>query len=470
MLWLAWAGWAGATTLEDTPCPFTDDIATHRATCQRLTREDEGTRIAFDMAVLTPKHRKSMGTVVYIPGGPGEAPVSEDKAFGSLLVPLADLTIILFNPRGTQGTEPRLECDFGPLIWQDNFGNEASQEVLKGCIERFERDGPAPERFTSLEIAEDIDAMIEASGTVRAGLYGISYGTEAALHLIAQAPPWLDFAILDSVSVPGLSGVEDEIRARDRFLEALDIRCFEQEGCPALARDGATSLSGWAARFDAAPLTLYMQGGEEWTFDGAEMLDYLAQLGGYPHGLDLARTTIRMLETSRLRALGWMSADLSTNAEFMAHSLPLMLQAYADTFAPEDFGIAAKPTRYATDRESMVQSLMFQRLWRGTRPRERAFLDGESGETPVPVLVLSGGLDPFTPMEWAEALDARFSGLQRYIFPLLGHAVSLGPVAAKNDDAMTKQLRCAREAVQAFLDPTLTAGRDCTRYKAGEME
>ena len=465
---LLWAGSAQGAVLKDRDCPYAEAPSTHIAACSRFFRDDEGTGIAFDIAVLTPIQEKSVGTVVYIPGGPGEAPVSEDGLFDDLLMPFSDRKIIVFNPRGTLGTLPRMECDFGALIWKDDFGGPKSQDVLESCIERFQRDGPDPAHFTSLEIAEDIDAMLGALGIVRAGVYGISYGTEAALHLLAQAPRWLDFAILDSVSVPGLSGIEDEIMARDRFLEALDIQCFEQKRCPAIARGTARTLSDWAARFDEEPLALYIRDNEKWTFTGADILDYLAQLGAYPDGLAIAKTTLRMLETSRLRAMGWMSADLSANTEFAEQSLPLMLQAYADTFDPSDFQTIAKPTRYARNSENAVRELEFQRLWRGTRQRENAFLDDDAQMVPVPVLVLSGRLDPFTPVEWAEALEVRFSGLERYVFPLLGHALSVGPVTVEGDETMTMQLRCAREAVYAFLDPTLIAGRDCRQYEAGE--
>ncbi len=467
---LIWAGDANGATLEDQPCPYSDELSTHAVACSRFTRKDDGVTIAFDVAILTPKQRKSVGNVVYIPGGPGEAPVAEDGLFDALLTSFPNRTIILFNPRGTQGTKPRLQCDFGTLIWKDDFGGEKSQEVLRKCINRFKSDGPDPMRFTSLEVAKDVDALLPALGIVRAGLYGISYGTEASLHLLAQAPPWLDFVILDSVSVPGLSGIEDEIMARDRFLEALDTRCFKQRHCLDIVRGDAETLSDWAARFDKEPIALFMRNGEEWTLTGADTLDYLAQLGSYPDGLNLAQTTVQTLETSRLRAMGWMSSDLSANMEFAEENLPLMLQAYADTFDPRDFETVTMPTRYPRNGDNAKKELEFHRLWRADRPREDVFLDGDATKAPVPTLILSGGLDPFTPVEWAEALDTRFSGLKRYVFPLLGHAVSTGSVTLTDNDEIAVQLRCARKVVHAFLDPMLTKDQDCTGYKTGKME
>ena|GEM_PF-3262732 len=465
-LFVALSGEVGATSLDETPCPFADDLISHRAACSRFDREDDGTRIAFDIAILTPRARRSIGHVLYIPGGPGEAPVTEDGLYTDILLPFANRTIVLFNPRGTEGTAPRLECDFGAKIWDEDFGGEEERAVLNGCIERIARDGPDPARFTSLEIAEDIDALIRALGIQKAGLYGISYGTEAGLHLLAQELSWLEFVILDSVSVPGLSGVADEIVARDRFLAALNRMCFAQRECSPYARVVGDTLHDWAAEFDADPLPLHPVEGVDWTYDGTEMLDYLAQYGAYRDGLALAVSVIDMLATGRLGALAWMKADAVSNTEFTRDSLPLMLQAYADTFDPQDFETIQSPTRYARDIDIAADLLEFYRLWRGEQPREAMLLNGARQPVGVPALILSGGIDPFTPVEWAEALHARFTGLQHYIYPLLGHAVSIDAGGVNTRTPMGTQMHCASGSVRAFLDPTLKPDRPCEAYEA----
>lgn len=457
---------AGAATLAPKPCPFARKIASHRAACSRLERGEGGTRVAFDVAVLTPSTRRSTGHVVYIPGGPGEAPVSADGLFADLLAPFSDRTVILFNPRGTLGTEPRMTCDFGDLVWEETFGDARARAVLRACIDRLDREGPDRALFSSSGIAEDIDALIRALGVARAGLYGISYGTEAGLHLIARAPRWLGFAILDSVSVPGVSGMADEMAARDRFLAEIDRTCFTEERCSALVRDGAESLADWVGQFDETPLVLHLDRGGEWALDGAEMLDTLGQLAAYPDGLDLSLHLVALLQTGRLSATGWIRTDIAANTAFAARSLPLMLEAYSDTFEEGDAALLDRPTRYTRDRNSAAVQLAFQRLWHGARPREANFLDGAAQAVPVPVLVLSGGVDPFTPVEWARALHGRFTGLDHYIFPLLGHAVSIVPTLSVSDAEMTAQLRCAHGVMRAFLNPTLRPDAACRAYRS----
>ncbi len=453
-------------TIAPVACPFETPPPDHHATCLRATRDDGGARISFDVATLSPHDGSGADPVLYIPGGPGEAPVAADGYHADLLSFLFDRPVILFNPRGTAGTDPRPVCDFGDTLFDEDFGNDASREILAGCIARMEGEGVDPEWFTSRRIADDIDALVRALGIGRAGVYGISYGTEAGLHLIADRPGWLGFAILDSVSVPGLSGTRDEIEGRDRFLAALDDSCFARARCIPIARHGAADLADWAARFDEAPLTLHLTDDIAWSFDGSDVLDYLAGLAVYPDGLGLAQGTIDAFATARLRAMGWMLTDTLYDLDFVRESLPLMLQAYADTFEPADFETVRAPSRYDRDLDDAANLLAFYRLWRGARPREAAFLDAPAREAGVPVLVLSGGLDPLTPPEWAAALHARLTGLEHYVYPLLGHAVSLSRTGDAVSEEMDRQIACAGRAVPAFLDPAIPADPDCDAYRA----
>lgn len=457
---------AEATPLTPIPCPFdTESITTHHATCSRFNREDRGARIGFDVAVMMPQIRKGIGHVLYIPGGPGDAPVAADGWFGDILRIFPDRTLILFNPRGTKGTTPRLDCPLGETVWQEDFADGEVRDILQDCHMRFAEEGPDPMLFTSQHIAEDVMALVAALGLDRVGIYGISYGTEAALHIVATAPDWLDFAILDSVSVPGVAGTAEIIAARDRFLDALSERCFTAKGCTPFARTGYESLTEWAAQFDVKPLALHMNDATVWTLDGTAMLDQLTQLSIYPNGLSLAQVTIDHLATNRISALGglWMLNVYSI--EYIRENLPLLLQAYADTFEPSDYEILNRESVYPRDRQAEHQFLGLYALWRGAQPREANFLNAAPrGAVPVPVLVLSGGLDTLTPPEWAIALHQRFAGMAHYLYPLLGHAVSIGQASEDNGPEMAAQMRCAGAAIQVFLDPTQQQDDECKNY------
>lgn len=459
--------------MADIDCPFDTAPfkATHTADCARFAYRDGDTDIAFDIAILAPVAHATDRAILYIPGGPGDTPVSEYGPPPDLVTRFADRLFVTFNPRGTDGTEPRLACDLGPGIWNEDFTGQEARRIIHACRSDLPVTPQRPDLFSSRAIADDIDRFVRQMGLDRVGLFGVSYGTEAALHLAADAPDWLDFAILDSLSLPGLSGFEDELRARDRFLSALDETCFEDGACIDLVRGGGASLASWAAAFDETPLTFTLGPDDApWSLDGAEMLDYLAGLGSYPDGLDIASALIGLLETNRLSALAWIRLDLTDTVEFAAESTPLSLQAYSDTYTMADREAVETPTVYATDRDGLSTLLDFYEIWSEGQPREAHFLatGRDAAPSPVPVLVLSGGLDSATPAEWANGLENRFTGLTRYIFPHLGHAVSFGTAAGMTNLDIRHEMLCAADAITAFTDQTASLPDDCTPYRVGD--
>ncbi len=458
-------GMASAASLDTERCAEELTVETHRTACSRYT--DDTGKIAFDVAVFSPTGGKSKGHVIYIPGGPGEIP-TRDGPPADLFAYLREHTLIAFAPRGVEGSTPHIHCDLGDGIWNEEYSAEEGLTALRACRDRLSAKGIDPGTVTSAAIAKDIDALVRVLGVDRAGVYGISYGTEPALHLLADPPGWLDFAILDSVSVPGISGIIEERAARERFLATLDRQCFAQKTCGPLTRMGNTDLTEWAAQFDAEPLEFSLSKGDVWSFDSTDMLDFLGTLGTYVEGLQMATDLVDLLATSRLQALGWIRADLEGAVAFSDEALPLMLEAYSDTFSPQDFDTVAAQGRYATDIDDWRVQLQFQQFWRGDRPGEAAFIPETAAPTPtVRTLILSGGIDPATPQEWAARLDHRFTGLTRYVFPVLGHAVSLGNPGWVEDETVSDQMLCANAAVRAFLDPTMRVNAHCRRYKTG---
>ncbi len=468
-------GAAQAASLDGIDCPFAAEThaPTHRAQCYRFTREDAGVSVSFDIARLTPTGGPGKGAVLYIPGGPGDGPVSEDGPPPDLLAYFRDHTVLMLNPRGVPGTSPRMDCDFNAFLWQEELDREAALPALGACRAAVDQAGLSPALFNARAIADDIAEMIPALGLSQAGLYAISYGTEAALHLIADAPQWLGFAILDSVSPPGLSGYDDELAARDRFLDAVSERCFTGERCGPLTRMGYDGLADWAAQFDETPVTFSIGPDEaDWSMDGADVLDFLGELSAYPDGVLVAIALVDQLASNRLGAIGFMREDIASSVDFMRPNLPLSLSAYADTYSDADLKAIAYPVRYPTDQNGWRDLLSAYATWQGNDAREAAFIPEFGPPSPLKsrVLILSGGLDTATPVPWAGALERRFSGLERFIFPTLGHAVSFGAGADTDDADIARELRCASTAVRAFVDPAVSLSDPCSLYRIGATQ
>lgn len=465
----AWAQ-AGPDTLRMTECPFVDgDVpASHLAKCYRLTRANAPMDVTFDIAVITRiKPQPKAGAVIYIPGGPGDAPVAAVPVPETMLAAFPDHAVVMFNPRGTPGTDPVPACDFGPSLWDEEFSGEPALEQVRECRDLIE-ETLDPSAFDARRIADDIEAMVAALKLRKAGVYGVSYGTEPALYLLDNAPDWLDFAILDSVSLPGVAGTATERMARDRFLARIDGDCFAEQDCGALVTGSYDDLSGWAEQFDAAPLSFTLgPDGAVWQLDGPEMLDYIASLSAYPMGLEYARDLIAALESNRLGAIGWIREDIAQSIEFAADSLVLSMEAYGDSVTEADEAALAEETAYRSDIEEGRALYAIYRAWNRTGRIETPFTQRPLPDPmrEVPILAMSGGLDAVTPLEWAAELSGRYPALVHYIYPHLGHAVSFADPAEANTQPLRTELACAQQTLRRFIETSKTKGSDCERFR-----
>ena len=443
--------------VKEAPCPFDWEPKTHRATCFSVTQADGGTTMGADFA---PSNEAAGPPVVHLPGGPGETPVGEDGTIKAILTLFPDRRVLTMNPRGVKGSGDHPRCNVAPLL-EDELAADAARTLGRRC-----RKATAAidfRRFDPRRLAADVDAFVRARDVERAVAHGVSFGTETALRLAEAPPPWLEAVVLDSFSPPDALDLAGQMAASDRFLAAVDAWCYGGEDDCA---DGG-DLNGWLAKFDGEPLVVEgMKSAETpWQLDAAEMAGFLAGLAGYPDGVVVAVSQLTWLEDDPKAAVAWMAEYIDGNAAFVADSLPLTLSAYGGSLTDADRALPEKlrtePPPYPTAIEDLEAYLALLEGW--AEPKAAAW--SPPARFDVPVLVLSGGLDPLTPPEWAEELDRALAQKgARYVFPELGHAVSLGDDWAEDAD-IRRQLGCAAALAAAF--PQMPDD-DCEEYRADD--
>lgn len=443
-----------ARDLTPVDCPYAEgDIPEHySAKCHRMAWADSGTDYSTTVAVLTPAAEDRLETpVIYSPGGPGDAPVNENADIVSILALLPDRVMITLNPRGVKGAAPRPQCEFDPDFWREELTSEREDEITRDCREAVTL---RMDRLDAPVLAQDIDAMVRALEIERAGIFGISYGTESVLHLLVEQPEWLAFAILDSVSLPGKIGTVDRLRARDRFLGIIDRLCFEERQCPDSLVDGYDDLLGWTAQFDEKPVKVELGPKDEpWLLDGQDMLDFLASMSSYPDGAGYGPVFIEVFEESPAETAEWVDTELESSINYALENFALLYGAFSDSAERNNPIRLDKPLRYPVDLEEQQDMLRLLNIWNREGRTEEAFIDSDSAveQLDMPVLVVSGGADSLTPLKWAFALDRRFTGFTHFVFPDLGHAVAFGTDADVNDEEVARQLNCGPAVVSAFL-------------------
>ena len=129
--------------------------------------------------------------LLVLAGGPGQAASPLIDQLQQILAPvLQNRDLIVFDQRGTGRSDP-LDC---PAL-----SSAASQEQQDAAVEACANSlGTARAFYTSRETADDIDAVRQSLGVDRVSLFGVSYGTFAAVTYARRHPDHVASLVLDS--------------------------------------------------------------------------------------------------------------------------------------------------------------------------------------------------------------------------------------------------------------------------------
>jgi pimeloyl-ACP methyl ester carboxylesterase len=183
--------------------------------------------------------------VLYLAGGPGESAI--DEVAGSFLgTPVGQLlisqrAIVAFDQRGFSGAGREAKPWLGGLRRPPDDTLPLSKDqlftVLRSVGTSLRAQGVDPRNFNSVEAAADVVDVLRTLGYQRAILFGTSYGTRVALHVMEQAQEVVAAAILDAVVPPRAVAAFDLDSAnvtRRRALKRLVDDCQNDERCQAL--------------------------------------------------------------------------------------------------------------------------------------------------------------------------------------------------------------------------------------------
>jgi pimeloyl-ACP methyl ester carboxylesterase len=161
----------------------------------------------IDVAVARTKATgPRIGTLVYMPGGPGDSGVN--RLLGGNVVPrevAARFDVVSFDPRGTNRSHP-IVCDAALVANLPNTIPDAGARLAD--VQQYARDlgescrqhtGPLVDHVDNVSVAHDIDALRAALGEQKITLYGRSYGTLAGQMYAENFPHRVRGLVLDSV-------------------------------------------------------------------------------------------------------------------------------------------------------------------------------------------------------------------------------------------------------------------------------
>jgi pimeloyl-ACP methyl ester carboxylesterase len=205
--------------------------------------QPDGPTIELGVAILkSTGSRPRPDPLVMAQGGPGGSTI---HTYATLLLdsPLRrERDIVLFDQRGTLRSKPALLCpesvDLTLRTIEQDLGREEEQrlteEALMQCRARLLREGVNLSAYDSRENAADVEALRVALGYDQINLYGVSYGTLLALHVLRDFPGGLRSVIIDSVVPTQVNFLEQAARSENRALSEFFAACTADARCNAI--------------------------------------------------------------------------------------------------------------------------------------------------------------------------------------------------------------------------------------------
>jgi pimeloyl-ACP methyl ester carboxylesterase len=365
---------------------------------------------------------KQPDPVFVFAGGPGQAATRLARQALPVLNELnARRDLVFIDQRGTGGSNA-LECKFDERSLAATLEPAQQIELLADCLKALPAD---PRQYASWIAVRDFDAVRARLGAERVNLWGGSYGTRAALEYLRQFPDRVRSAVLDGVAPPDMKLPVSFSIDSDAALKALVATCAGEERCRARYPEFEAWIDSLIARSGegvdlrvAHPLTGRIESLRLERHVVASLLRvplYAPQLGAVlPYALaEASRGDYTTLIALSAAVTGGMNENFAIGMHFAvvcAEDLPRIDAAARAQAARTRFGTAFIELYEQACR--VVPS----------RPVPPGFYEVPAAR--VPVLILSGGLDPATPARHGDLVALRLGNARHLVAPHLGHGIS----------------------------------------------
>ncbi len=385
-----------------------------QAECGKLTVFEDrqaaaGRTIDLNIAVLPAISRSpEPDPLFFLTGGPGQAAtesfVSLANAFERIRQKRA---IVLVDQRGTGQSNP-LDCPESPEASGDKASDRAAMEGwLRTCLSDLDAN---PALYTTTLAMQDLDDVRQALGYDSINLYGLSYGTRAALTYLKLYPDRVRSVILDGVVPQDEALGLDVARDAQRALDLLFERCTADRACNAAFPDLSENFQGLMDQLAEAPVAVTfthpVHGGlETHPYTSVELASTVRLLSYTP---ETAVLLPLLLHTSASEArFDLLAAQSRLVSEDLSHSISFGMN--LSVLCAEDFPFMDPATAEQAAQGSYLGNLQYEELaamcaiW----PQGEVPPDFKAPvSVDVPVLLLSGEADPVTPPENAAQVAA----------------------------------------------------------------
>lgn len=412
------------------PCERPDDPALIRiydeAQCARIMvaenpQQPEGRQIGLAVMVLPTLARVAkLDPVFYLAGGPGQSAIaSGPMVFSALLEFRRQRDVVLVDQRGT-GKSNNLTCSSPEAPDDFTLSSAAALRLevskLRECLPTLDAD---PTLYTTSIAMADLDFVRQTLGYEQINLLGISYGTRAALVYLRQFGGHVRSVILDGVAPPSVNILAGASVDTDAALDRLFADCQSSATCAQAFPDPRANFIALTQQLAHSSVEAEFRHPKTGAFipvtiDPGLVARLVRQV--------LYHRTLSTLLPLALNQAGQgdYQALLTLGYQFYDDSDSISTGMMASVFCAEDMSHSVSVAEGGQYFSNSMNELMIEvcQFWPTAEVGPEYF---EAVVSDVPVLLLSGELDPVTPPKYAEQAAQTLRNSRHIIVPGVGH-------------------------------------------------
>ena len=377
-----------------------------------------GRTLSLKVVVLPAQAAAPKEPIFILSGGPGQA--ATDQASGLAGHPeRATHDIVMMDLRGT-GEGTRLDCRFEVSDLQALVEPLFSESVSFGaCRADLEKRADLTQYTTPIAM-QDLDELRRALGYGKVLLWGGSYGSRAGQVYIRQYGASVRAAFLTGISPLENRAPLHHAAAAQRAFDRTVEQCHADPGCRAAYPDPKGDLDAVRATLRRTPARVQVKHpvtgapGEitltERAFgDAVRVMLYSEQSG---RGLPLLLKRARGGDLVPFAQAAVQSGHSFRNGLVMGLLLSVTCPEDLARIRPDEIEAATAGT-FTGDHRVRGQFAACQQWPKSSMPASYF----ESFVSDVPVVLVSGDLDPVTPPQWGEVMKRSFPNSIHVVIP-----------------------------------------------------
>ena len=387
----------------------------------------ESRKITIAFAVLRASTLKPLPDPLFIlAGGPGQAA----SYLGPFAAKLTDLRksrdIVLVDQRGTGRSSP-LTC--GAFAFNSAAINKLDWDQshkAADCVKELLAQGVDAAQYTTSEWVKDLNAVRLGLGYKKINLWGGSYGTRVAIEYARRYPDHVRSAILDGVVSPSMQIGLDVWQTRDVALSNIIDKCKTTRACQARHPDLGAALDTIKANLGVNGKEVVLNDprtgqSQKHHLNFDHLISALQQLTYSP---ELSALLPEIIRRAADGDYGPLYASANQVTADLAKQMNIALY-YSVTCSDDVLRMAPSNTAGPTTR--IGSNALAQRTLAICENWPKGKIQNDAAQplsSPLPTLILSGGLDPATPPSNGAEVARSLPASRHIIARGYGHIVS----------------------------------------------